>query len=238
MDCKLIKVCGMREPENILAVKALGINMIGFVFYNKSPRYVRSIDVHAGVISNMAKGMLTNGLSNDVKTVGVFVDEMPQTVITHVCNYKLDYIQLHGNESATYIDNLKRALVPDLLPDVKIIKALSIREADDIKRWREYQGHVDMLVFDTKCKCVGGSGEQFDWNILQHYDGDIPFLLSGGIDPNDAEQVKKFQHPMCIGVDLNSRFEDAPALKNVEKLREFIRHFRDTCSAPYTSKKI
>ena len=157
-----------------------------------------------------------------VKRVGVFVDEMPQTVITHAYNYRLDYIQLHGNESPIYIENLKRTLIPDILSDVKIIKALSIREADDVKRWREYENVADLLLFDTKCKCVGGSGEQFDWSVLDKYDGNIPFLLSGGIGPEDADRLKQFNHPMCIGIDLNSRFEDEPGVKNVEKLKRFI----------------
>ena len=83
-----------------------------------------------------------------------------------------------------------------------------------------------MLLFDTKCKCVGGSGEQFDWSVLEGYDGDIPFLLSGGIGPDDVERVKAFKHPMCVGIDLNSKFEIEPAVKDVEKLRAFIGELR------------
>jgi phosphoribosylanthranilate isomerase len=138
----------------------------------------------------------------------------------------LDYIQLHGNETPTYIDNLKRTLIPDILPDVKIIKAISIREADDVKRWRQYEGHIDLLLFDTKCKTVGGSGEQFDWSVLSTYDGDIPFLLSGGIGPQDAESIKQFKHPMFAGIDVNSKFEDAPAHKDINKLQNFISSIR------------
>lgn len=222
MNYELIKVCGMRDPENIRAVKALDIDLMGLIFWPKSPRYVSSIPVHAGIIPDMADDKIVEGRSSECKLVGVFVDEMPQTVITHAYNYRLNYIQLHGNESPTYIDNLKRTLIPDILPDVKIIKAMSIREADDVKRWREYEGHVDMLLFDTKCKCVGGSGEQFDWSVLDNYDGSIPFLLSGGIGPDDVERVKAFHHPMCAGIDLNSRFETEPALKDVNALRTFI----------------
>jgi phosphoribosylanthranilate isomerase len=159
--------------------------------------------------------------------VGVFVNEMPQTVITHAYNYELDYLQLHGDESPVYIDNLKRTLVPDILPDVKIIKALSIREADDVKRWRQYEGHADMLLFDTRCEGYGGSGEQFPWAVLNDYDGNIPFLLSGGIGPDDAERVKAFHHPMCLGIDLNSKFESEPGVKNVEMLRTFVRKIKN-----------
>ena len=213
-----IKVCGMREPENIRALNALDVDMMGLIFYSKSPRYVRSIPVSAGIVPDRA----TYLLRPKAKLVGVFVNEMPQTVVTHAYNYRLDYIQLHGDETPTYIDNLKRTLIPDILPDVKIIKAIRIREADDVKRWRQYEGHIDLLLFDTKCKTIGGSGEQFDWSVLSTYDGDIPFLLSGGIGPQDAESIKQFKHPMFAGIDVNSKFEDAPAHKDIDKLQNFI----------------
>ena len=220
----------MREPENILAVNELGIDMMGFIFYAKSPRYVKSISTHTGIIPNMANSKVKDSTETGTRLpekVGVFVNEMPQTVITHAYNYELDYLQLHGDESPVYIDNLKRTLVPDILPEVKIIKALSIREADDVKRWRQYEGHADMLLFDTRCEGYGGSGEQFPWAVLDNYDGSIPFLLSGGIGPDDAERVKAFHHPMCIGIDLNSKFEDEPGVKNVEMLRTFVRKIKN-----------
>ena len=213
-----IKVCGMREPENIRALNTLDVDMMGLIFYPKSTRYVRSIPVSAGIVPDRAASLLRPR----AKLVGVFVNEMPQTVVTHAYNYRLDYIQLHGNETPTSIDNLKRTLIPDILPDVKIIKAISIREADDVKRWRQYEGHIDLLLFDTKCKTIGGSGEQFDWSVLSAYDGDIPFLLSGGIGPQDAESIRQFKHPMFAGIDVNSKFEDAPAHKDIDKLQNFI----------------
>lgn len=222
MNYELIKVCGMREPDNICAVKELNVNIIGLIFWPKSPRFVRSIPVRAGIIPNLADKEVTNSVGKTLKTAGVFVNEMPQTVITHAYNYSLDYIQLHGSESPEYIANLKRTLIPDILPDVKIIKALSISSADDVKRWREYKDTADLFLFDTKCKCVGGSGEQFDWSVLNHYDGDKPFLLSGGIGPDDVERVKEFYHPQCIGIDLNSRFEIAPGLKDAALLKQFV----------------
>ena len=223
-----IKVCGMRDPENIHAVKELGIDFLGLIFWPKSSRYVKDITVRAGNIPDIPIELgMKNGPERHPATVGVFVNEMPQTVVTHAYNYKLDYIQLHGEESPTYIDNLKRTLIPDIMPDIKVIKALSIREADDVKRWRQYKDHTDLILFDTKCDCVGGSGKQFDWSVLEGYDGDIPFLLSGGIGPEDAESVRRFSHPMCIGIDINSRFETAPALKDTERLRTFIHQIKD-----------
>lgn len=217
----------MREPENIRAVSELGIDLMGYIFWEKSPRNVQQLHVPAGIIPDRPQCKLNECKTDDCKLVGVFVDEMPQNVVTRVYNYNLDYIQLHGNESTVYIDNLRNSLVPDIASDIKIIKALSITEADDVKRWREYEGHVDMLLFDTKCKCVGGSGEKFDWSVLDSYDGDIPFILSGGIGPDDAERIREFRHPKCVGIDLNSKFEDEPALKNVEKLRTFIAEIKN-----------
>lgn len=221
-----IKVCGMREAQNIADVMALDIDMIGFIFCPKSQRYVSEQSTHAGIIPDMASIDISQDKADNtaakIKKVGVFVDDMPQNIVTRVYNYKLDYIQLHGSESATYIDNLRSTLVPDIAPDIKIIKAINVREADDVKRWRSYEGHIDMLLFDTKSDTAGGSGKKFEWELLQQYDGDIPFLLSGGISPDDVEEVKAFRHPQCIGIDINSRFETAPALKDIPLLSNFI----------------
>ena len=213
----------MRDPENISALMELDIDMMGLIFWPRSSRYVEARKVNAGIIPDMPIALSTGSVKKKKPAlVGVFVDEMIQTIITNVYNYHLDFIQLHGNESATYINNLKRTLIPDIQPDIKIIKALSIREADDVKRWRDYKGYADLLLFDTKCESKGGSGQKFDWSMLDAYDGDIPFLLSGGIGPEDYEAVNKFSHPMCIGIDLNSRFETEPAIKDIEKLKAFI----------------
>jgi phosphoribosylanthranilate isomerase len=105
---------------------------------------------------------------------------------------------------------------------MKIIKAISVSTAGDIQKYKEYVGAVDYFLFDTKCKTVGGSGQQFDWQVLDEYDGDVPFLLSGGIGPEDASRILSFHHPRCVGIDLNSRFEIEPGLKDVEKLKEFL----------------
>lgn len=214
----------MRDAENIQQVIALGVNMIGLIFWPKSPRYVQSFSINAGIIPDLKNPAIKDISNPDASYVGVFVDEMPQNVVTHAYNYKLDYIQLHGNESPIYIDNLKNTLVPDILPNVKIIKALSINEEADILKWKTYEGHVDMFLFDTKStQTVGGTGKHFDWSLINMYDGNIPFLLSGGIGPDDAQAVKSFKHPMCVGIDLNSRFEKEPGMKDVDKLKAFLK---------------
>ncbi len=207
----------MRDADNIRDISALGVDMIGLIFYPPSPRYVQQFSSGAGIIPDYAPDMGKTPLR-----VGVFVDDMPQNIVTRVYNYKLDYIQLHGNEPRETLENLRATIDPDIKPKIKIIKAISVSSAEDIKKYKEYVGAADLFLFDTKCKTVGGSGEQFDWQVLLAYDGDVPFLLSGGIGPDDAELIKNFHHPKCIGIDLNSKFEIEPALKDVEKLKQFL----------------
>lgn len=207
----------MRDADNIRDISALGVDMIGLIFYPPSPRYVQQFSSGAGIIPDYAPDMGKTPLR-----VGVFVDDMPQNIVTRVYNYKLDYIQLHGNQPRETLENLRATIDPDIKPKIKIIKAISVSSAEDIKKYKEYVGAADLFLFDTECKTVGGSGEQFDWQVLQAYDGDVPFLLSGGIGPDDVERIKNFHHPKCIGIDLNSKFEIEPALKDVEKLKQFL----------------
>lgn len=207
----------MRDADNIRDISAQGVDMIGLIFYPPSPRYVQQFSSGAGIIPDYAPDMGKTPLR-----VGVFVDDMPQNIVTRVYNYKLDYIQLHGNEPRETLENLRATIDPDIKPKIKIIKAISVSSAEDIKKYKEYVGAADLFLFDTECKTVGGSGEQFDWQVLQAYDGDVPFLLSGGIGPDDVERIKNFHHPKCIGIDLNSKFEIEPALKDVEKLKQFL----------------
>ena len=218
----VIKVCGMRDARNIREVSQLGIDMIGMIFYPKSPRYVEMQSSHAGIIPDYVKENINIKSSKTPARVGVFVDDMVQNIVTRVVNYHLDYVQLHGNEPREMCENLRLTLDPDIRPGIKIIKAISVSDASDIQKYKEYVGAVDLFLFDTKCKTVGGSGQQFDWQVLEQYDGEIPFLLSGGIGPEDASRLHAFHHPKCIGIDLNSRFEIKPGVKDVEKLKGFL----------------
>ena len=199
----IIKVCGMREADNIREVEALGIDMMGFIFWPKSSRYV---------------SQRPDYLPKRVKRVGVFVDEEPEQVRRLAGEYGLDYIQLHGHEMPEVISYLRTPA----LPHPRIIKAFNISTAEDLLLTQPYEGLVDYFLFDAKGKSVGGNGEKFNWDVLEAYQGSTPFLLSGGIGPDDAERVNAFYHPKCIGIDLNSRFELTPGLKDIAKLREFI----------------
>lgn len=213
MNCELIKVCGMRDADNIRAVEALGIDWLGLIFWPRSSRYVAERPAY---------------LPARCKRVGVFVDATVEDVVQHTEDYALDVVQLHGHESPDYIRALRAACSVDSgIPAAPaIVKAISVSTRADIATHRAYDGLVDYFLFDTKCKTVGGSGEQFDWTVLADYVGESPFLLSGGIGPDDAERVLAFRHPRCIGIDLNSRFEQAPALKNVNLLQSFINKIR------------
>ena len=237
----IVKVCGMREPENIRDVAALGVDWIGFIFYPKSPRYVSQIRSRAGIIPDYSvfmkheelsskelssKALSSKEMMRKVKRVGVFVDDMPQNIVTRAVNYELDIIQLHGSESVIMIDNLRSTLAPSIRKGIKFMKALSISTAEDILRYKEYEGHVDYFIFDTQTPLVGGSGNHFDWNMLDAYDGNTPFILSGGVGPDDAERVLSIRHPMFAGIDLNSQFETAPAVKNVDALKAFLAKIR------------
>ena len=194
----IIKVCGMREAENIREAESLGIDLMGFIFWPKSSRNVSERPAY---------------LPTRCKRVGVFVDASLEEIRQHAEKYKLDLIQLHGHESPAFAKALK---------PLSLIKAFNIASAEDLRQTEAYEGVVDYFLFDTKGKVVGGNGVKFDWTVLSAYQGSTPFLLSGGIGPDDVEAVNGFRHPQCIGIDLNSRFEVEPALKVIPKLRQFI----------------
>jgi len=194
----MIKVCGMRDADNIREVEMLGIDMMGFIFWPKSSRCV---------------SQRPDYLPKHVKRVGVFVDEDPEQVKRLAADYGLDYIQLHGQESPAYIFQLG---------GLHIIKAFNIATVEDLQQTQPYEGLVDYFLFDTKGKSVGGNGEKFNWDVLDAYQGSTHFLLSGGIGPDDAANVKAFHHPKCIGIDLNSRFEMTPGHKDINKLKRFL----------------
>ena len=208
----IIKVCGMRDAENIREVEALGIDLMGFIFWPKSSRYVNERPAY---------------LPTKCKRVGVFVDEDTETIKKLADDYALDFIQLHGHESPEQISHLskatgRRASGNPLTSHLSIIKAFSIATASDLEQTKGYEGLVDYFLFDTKGSSVGGNGVQFDWQVLDHYHGKTPFLLSGGIGPEDAERIQAFYHPQCIGIDLNSRFELSPGVKDVQILKTFL----------------
>lgn len=222
-----IKVCGMRDADNVRAVAALDIDFLGFIFYPKSPRYAQKAVPETELMTNTATASRRNDMvMRKPQRVGVFVDETPQAIIAHIHNDQLDYVQLHGHELPEMIDHLKRAVISDNHHSLKVIKAFSIAKPDDLLQTKAYEGIADLFLFDTPTESYGGSGKKFDWQMLQAYDGHTSFLLSGGIGPEDIDRIRTFEHPQCIGIDLNSRFETAPGIKDVEALRRFTEKLR------------
>ncbi len=192
----------MRDAQNIRDVESLGVDWIGMIFWPKSKRYVAEVPSY---------------LPEHLKKVGVFVDSTLDDILQHISDYQLDIIQLHGQESPDFA----KALKPHT-----IIKAFNIEKADDLLQTEKYKGIADYFLFDTKGKMAGGNGQKFDWSVLTAYQGKTPFLLSGGIGPEDAESVRSFHHPRCIGIDLNSRFESEPGFKDINQLKTFINKLR------------
>ena len=208
MNYQLIKVCGMRHADNIRQVEALGPDWMGLIFWPRSSRYVdRRPDY----------------LPTRARRVGVFVDQPADEIVRIARDYRLDAIQLHGHETPADLNRLRA----DLGTAPVLIKAFSISTAADLERTGDYDGAADYLLFDTKTPLAGGSGRQFNWCVLDAYHGTTPFLLSGGIGPDDTGRLAAFHHPRCIGIDLNSRFELEPGLKDVEKLKTFIKKIRE-----------
>lgn len=148
-------------------------------------------------------------------------------IIGTAIDYRLDILQLHGNESPAIIRELRNSVARQVRQDIKIMKAISIGNADDMQTFRRYEDCVDLFLFDTRCETSGGSGRQFDWTIINAYDGNRPFLLSGGIGPDDASRIMQVHHPMMLGIDINSKFETAPACKDAEAVRRFIGKLAD-----------
>lgn len=200
-----IKVCGMREPENIAAVSRLPINYMGFIFYAPSPR---------NCIENIGRDTLSH-LPDEVRPVAVAVNMGEDEIVSLADRYGFDTFQLHGDESPELCRSLRRR-------GFIVIKALGIKDRDDLRKAEPYSDNVDYFLFDTATKARGGSGKKFDWAVLDGYSLSVPFFLSGGIGPDDLAEIEAFNHPCFEGIDLNSKFELSPGIKNVDALAAFI----------------
>lgn len=196
------KVCGMRESGNIREVEALGIDWMGFIFWAHSARNV---------------SLKPDYLPSKCKRVGVFVNAPMAFIREKVREFGLDILQLHGCEDEDFIRQLRAEL-----PSLTLVKALNVAREEDLEQSKRYEGLCDYFLFDTKAEKVGGNGKSFDWDILHNYKGATPFLLSGGIAPDDKERLRAFHHPQMAGIDLNSRFEIHPALKDIQLLTSFL----------------
>lgn len=209
MGAPKIKVCGMRDPDNILGVVAALPDYLGFIFYPKSKRFV-GFESSPEVLAE---------IPHSVKKVGVFVDETLAKVLQICQIWKLDVAQLHGHETPEFCQQIKNS-------GMMVFKAFSVDKDFDFKILEDYSEVCDYFLFDTKGQLPGGTGQKFNWQLLENYKLNVPFFLSGGIGPDDIEDVRNLNHPQLFGIDINSGFEIIPGFKEVDKVRNFISEIR------------
>ncbi|WP_292009779.1 phosphoribosylanthranilate isomerase [Chryseobacterium sp.] len=208
-----LKVCGLSQISQIEELISLNTDFLGFIFYPKSPRYVLShLELHS--IADV----------NHTGKVGVFVNEYIETIVEYAEKAKLKYIQLHGDENETYISELRQKLNPE----IKIIKVVRIGQQTPDNKHIEglissinlIKNTIDYLLFDTDSKAFGGTGKQFDWSLLNEFEIPLPYFLSGGISEDNIKDIKILvQQPFAL--DINSKFETEPGIKNIETIKAF-----------------
>ena len=199
-----LKVCGMKYSQNITEIENLFPDLMGFIFYEKSKRFFNLPEIN---------------LNNKVKRVGVFVNENVHEIKNKIKKYKLDYVQLHGEENVNFCHSLQ--------PFAKIIKVFKIDYNFNFKKTEEFEEVCDYFLFDTKSQLHGGSGKKFDWDLLKNYNCKKDFFLSGGIDISDIEEIKKIVNSYPIaGIDVNSKFELDNLEKDKEKINLLIKKLR------------
>ena len=195
----------MRDSENMKAIADLDVDFMGMIFYPRSKRYVSEVPSFR---------------PSRQKLIGVFVNAPITDVVKTVETYGCDGIQLHGDETPEFVRSLKTKC------NCLVIKAFQIAKVEDLQKTSQYENLCDYFLFDTATPSYGGSGESFDWSVLAEYKGKTPFLLSGGIGAESVERIKQFSHPQCVGIDINSKFEISPAMKDVEKIQRFVKELK------------
>lgn len=205
-----IKICGLKDTNNIGLVSKANPDYMGFIFYPKSPRFVGE---------KFAKSALESIPESIIKTA-VFVNESEENVMNIVNNYGFEAIQLHGNESPKMCKQLKEK-------KVIVIKAFAIDEVFDFNSLIPYITHCDYFLFDTKTPAFGGSGKTFDWTLLSQYQLKTPFFLSGGLGVENLEEILKLKHEKLYGLDFNSKLEDTPGIKNLQMINTVLGAIRN-----------
>lgn len=204
-----IKVCGLRDAENLKQIAELNPDFVGFIFYDQSPRFVgEDLDEEA-----------VKALPKTIRKVGVFVNASPDYILRNVKKYDFQYVQLHGNETPEYCRSLRNR-------GISLIKAFRIDASFNFSMLNNYKAHCDFFLFDAKGDQPGGNGITFDWNILNRYDDEKPFFISGGIGLDNLNQLAQLKDMKLYGVDVNSQVETAPGMKDVAKVKELIDRVR------------
>jgi phosphoribosylanthranilate isomerase len=201
MSSVKLKICGMRDPQNILDVGSLHPDYMGFIFFEKSPRDVGN-DFNLPVEFPI-----------ETKKVGVFVNAETKRIIQQAQRLKIDVVQLHGKETVAQCDALRSI-------GIKVVKVFSVDDGFDFRITIPYKKFVNYFLFDTKGKYYGGNAQVFNWNILEAYDQEIPFFLSGGLNPDNIKDVTPLKNMNLHAIDVNSGVEKAPAKKDIDKIKE------------------
>ncbi|WP_114784790.1 phosphoribosylanthranilate isomerase [Botryobacter ruber] len=204
----LVKVCGMREPENIREVAALRPDFLGFIFYPKSSRYAEG-SINEEVLA---------ALPATTKKVGVFVNASTAAVLEAAAKYKFNLLQLHGHESPEQCRELQEA-------GYQVVKAFSVDDNFNFEDLQPYENSCDYYLFDTKGKNYGGNGVVFNWEILEQYPSDKPYFLSGGLNLENISGIHGIKKKP-FALDVNSGFELAPGLKDVEKVKTLLKDYK------------
>ena len=204
-----VKICGLKFEENIINIVAEQPDFIGFIFYEKSARFVTDLEVS-----------IIDALPKQINKVGVFVNASVDYILDKVKEFNLDFVQLHGHETVEFCKGLSQQ-------NISIIKAFSIDEQFDFSIIEEYQNYCTYFLFDTATKNYGGSGRSFNWKILKNYQLKTPFFLSGGIGEENIENALSFKHPQLYAMDLNSKLEDYPGFKNLQATKNIIQKIRN-----------
>ena len=194
-----LKVCGMRDSQNIVAVGERRPEYMGFIFYQKSPRYVGE------------EFMVPDGLPRTVQRVGVFVNETTEVMLVKAKKYSLNALQLHGMETPEQCEALRAE-------GYKVIKVLSVDSAFDFQKTVPYKNVADLFLFDTKGTYYGGNAVPFDWQLLRQYDQSVPFFLSGGLSPENVGSIVSLLDMNLYALDVNSGVESAPGMKSLARL--------------------
>ena len=198
-----IKICGMRDAENILSVASLAPQYLGFIFYTKSPRFVGD------------DFKIPSGMHSSIKRVGVFVNDSNETIVKKSKSLGLDLVQLHGNETPLQCEELKST-------GLGVVKVFSIDDDFHFDNTKAYKEVVDYFLFDTKGKHYGGNAKTFDWRILNQYDQEIPFFLSGGLSPENINSLGDILKMNIHALDLNSGVEISPGLKDPARIKTVV----------------
>jgi phosphoribosylanthranilate isomerase len=198
----LLKVCGITLPEQMKQLDQDKVaDLIGLIFYPNSPRFITEM----------------NYQPKRAKSVGVFVNAGFDEIMDKVSKHQLDYVQLHGEETPQLCEELKSK--------IKVIKVFSVKEKLDTTLIGLYENNCDYFLFDTYSQAYGGTGKSFSWDILHSYEGNVPFILSGGIGQESIKSIIEFEHPRFAGIDINSLFEILPGVKDLKLIKNFKKQF-------------